>query len=93
MSVKQQIESVLPILRNYQATGQARVQHEQGMLISKLVGQLFGTYNIAISCQSCIIHWLSQLDAYNSTLPAEQPAIVEEVKASKKPKNCCKNGK
>ena len=90
MSVKSDIESILPILRNYQATGQAKVEHHQGLLLSKLVGDLFGVYNISISCQSCVIHYLAMLDAYNSTLPAEQPAVIEEVKTQKKPKNCCK---
>jgi hypothetical protein len=90
MTTKQRIESVLPILYNYEATGQARISHEQSELVAQLVGELFGVYNIARGCQSCMVHWLSQLNAYNSTLPAEQPAVVEEVKASKKPKNCCK---
>jgi hypothetical protein len=91
MTTKQKIESLLPILHGYRATGQAKIQHEQGQLLSQLVGELFGTYNLAVSCQSCVIHWLNQLDAYNTTLPSEQPAVIEEVKAAKKPKNCCKN--
>jgi hypothetical protein len=91
MTTKQKIESLLPVLNNYRATGQAKIEHHQGLLLSELVGQLFGTYNIQTSCASCVIHWLSQLDAYNATLPSEQPAVVEEIKIAKKPKNCCKN--
>jgi len=50
---------VLPILHQFNATGQAKADHELRQKVKQLYSSITGIYMVDVACNTCLVHYLN----------------------------------
>ena len=64
MTREQQLQladEVLPILHQFNATGQAKADFELRQKVKQLYSSITGIYMVDVSCNTCLIHYLNMI--------------------------------
>ena len=73
------IDTLLPILYEYRATGQAKVSADASTALTAIYAEIFGVYNIDSRCPSCVINYLHMLEAYRDKAVGEIQRLTDVV--------------
>jgi hypothetical protein len=73
------IDTLLPILYEYRAIGQAKVSADASETLKSIYAEIFGVYNIDSRCPSCVINYLYMLEAYRDKAVGEIQRLTEVI--------------
>jgi hypothetical protein len=92
MTQLQQAERFMGYLQTYNATKKLQMDADTLQDLKGLYGQIFGVYNINVSCATCVVQYLDNLSAWYERQIKIDNTTFSQVAQEKAPcKKCGKN--